>query len=157
RGYVFFVPGNHDWWNITNVEKGIPKLKLEESFIETNLKANKTIANPENTFLPKAGSPGPEFIDLNGDSLRIILIDTYRLIITDFKITQEEDFPLEKIFYARLDSLMKDSRKKNQKIILAGHQTLFAKGPNSKPLKTPNLFARIKASNSSFPAYHRMV
>ena len=157
KGHVFFVPGNHDWWNITNAEKGAPKLRMEESFIEANLAANKTIANPGNTFLPREGSPGPEFIDLNDDSLRIIFIDTYRLIITDFKAKQEEDFPLEKVFCAKLDSLMKDADKSNKKIIIAGHHTIFAKGPNSKPLKTPNLFARIKASNSSFPAYHRMV
>jgi hypothetical protein len=155
KGYVFFVPGNHDWWNITNAEKGIPKLKMEESFIESNLGANKTIANPGRTFIPKNGSPGPEFIDL--DSVRLIFADTYRLIITDFKKNQQEDYPLEKVFYSKLDSLMKDAGKKNFKIIISGHQTLFAKGHNSKPLKTPNLFARIKASNINFPAYHRMV
>jgi len=157
KGYVFFVPGNHDWWNITNVNKGIPKLKMEESFIETNLAHNNTIANPGMTFMPKNGSPGPDFIDLNNDSVRLILTDTYRLILTDFKQDQEEDFPLEKAFYSKLDSLMKDAKKKGLKVIIAGHQTLFAKGHNSKPLKTPNLFARIKASNINFPAYHRMV
>ena len=157
RGYVFFVPGNHDWWNITNPEKGLPKLKLEESYIEGILAANKTIANPGRTFLPSNGSPGPDFMDLNHDSIRLIFADTYRLIITDFKQNQQEDFPLEKAFYSALDSLMKDAGKRKQKIIIAGHQTLFAKGHNSRPLKTPNLFARIKASNINFPAYHRMV
>ena len=157
RGHAYFIPGNHDWWNITEVERGRRKLKMEESFIESNLSQNKTIANPGNTFLPKDGSPGPDFIDLDNDSIRIIFIDTYRLILTDFKQKQEEDFPLEKIFYPKLDSLMKDAARKKQHIILAGHNTIYAKGHNSKPLKSPNFFGRIKASNSSFPAYHRMV
>lgn len=157
RGHAYFIPGNHDWWNITDVEKGKKGLRMEESFIEKNLSQNKTIANPENTFMPKDGSAGPDFVDLDNDSIRIIFTDTYRLILTDFKMTQEEDFPLEKAFYSKLDSLIKDAGRKKQQVIITGHHTIFAKGPHSKPLKRPNFFGRIKASNSNFPAYHRMV
>jgi len=129
---------------------------MEESFIEANLRENKTIANPEGTFFPRNGEAGPDFIDLANGSLRIIFIDTYRLIITAFKKKQVGDFPIEKIFYHRLDSLVKDSKARHQKVIVTGHHTLHAQGPNSKPLKNPYLFGRIKASNSSFPSASRM-
>jgi UDP-2,3-diacylglucosamine pyrophosphatase LpxH len=156
KGHVFFVPGNHDWWNLTKLDKGLKALKMEESFIEANLRKNQTIANPGKAFLPRNGNPGPEYIDLDHGSIRIVLIDTYRLIITAFKKKQADDFPIEKIFYRQLDSLVKYSKTHHQKLIVAGHHTLFAKGPNSKPLKKPNLFGRIKASNSSFPSANRM-
>src|SRR5450755_4178121 len=56
KGYVYFIPGNHDWWNRTTYEKGRQKLAMEESFIEKNLKRNTSIANPDNVFLPKNGN-----------------------------------------------------------------------------------------------------
>lgn len=156
KGYAFFIPGNHDWWNLTKLDKGLPKLKMEESFIEANLRENKSIANSGETFFPKNGDAGPDFIDLANGSLRIIFVDTYRLIITAFKKEKTDDFPIEKIFYRRLDSLVRDSRARHQKLIVTGHHTLHAEGPNSKPLKNPYVFGRIKASNSSFPSASRM-
>jgi len=156
KGYAFFVPGNHDWWNLTKYGRAKNKLKMEESFIEDNLKKNKSIANPENTFVPRAGSPGPESVELNNHSIRIIFLDTYRLIITAFKQKQEDDFPIEKTFYHDLDSVLNDATLKHQRIIVTAHHPLYAKGPNSRPLKKPNIFGRIKASNSNFPACTRM-
>jgi UDP-2,3-diacylglucosamine pyrophosphatase LpxH len=156
KGYVFFVPGNHDWWNLTKLDKGLPALKKEESFIEANLSKNPTIANPGNTFLPRDGSPGPVCIDLDSGRLKLVLIDTYRLIITAFKKKEKDDFPIERIFYRQLDSVVKDAKARHQKLMVAGHHTLYAKGPNSKPLRNPYIFGRIKASNSSFPASSRM-
>jgi hypothetical protein len=157
HGYAFFVPGNHDWWNITKYGSGKLKLKMEESFIESNLAENKSIANPNRTFLPKDGDPGPESIELNNHTIRLIFVDTYRLIITAFKQKQEDDFPIEKTFYHDLDSVMKDATLKHQKIIVTAHHPLYAVGPNTHPLRKPNVFGRIKASNSNFPAGTRMV
>jgi len=156
HGYAFFVPGNHDWWNITKYGRGKNKLKMEEDFIEKNLEQNKSIANPDRTFLPKNSSPGPESVELNNNTIRLIFIDTYRLIITAFKQSQEDDFPIEKTFYHDLDSVMKDATLKHQKIIVTAHHPLYAKGPNTHPLKKPNVFGRIKASISNFPAGTRM-
>jgi len=156
HGYAFFIPGNHDWWNITEYGRGKNKLKMEESFIEKNLAENKSIANPERAFLPKNSDPGPESIELNNKTIRLIFIDTYRLIITAFKQYQEDDFPIEKTFYHDLDSVMQDAASKHQKIIVTAHHPLYAKGPNTHPLRRPNFFGRIKASNSNFPAGTRM-
>jgi hypothetical protein len=155
KGYAFFIPGNHDWWNRTNYEKGKPKLQMEESFIEENLKKNKNIANPDNTFLPKNGNYGPEFIDLSNGTIRIIFIDTYRIIQTGIKknkIPEEE-----KIFYDRLDSVIKEGYLMKEKIVVVAHHPVHVAGPYNKLLKHPYLFSRIKASSPDFPSYKAMI
>jgi len=156
KGYVFFIPGNHDWWNLTEFEKGSRKLKMEESFIEANLALNQSIANNRRVFLPKNAKPGPDFVDLNDNRLRIIFIDSYRLIINAFKEQDPRDLPMEQTFYKQLDSLLAEASARNEKVVVTAHHPVFAKGPNSKKLRDPNLFGRIKASNSSFPANNRM-
>src|ERR1700733_10106805 len=104
KGYVYFVPGNHDWWNIKSIERGKRKLKLEEDFIEQDLNKNSTIANPAHNFLPTDGSPGPDFAELDNHSIRVIFIDTYRLIMEGFKKKGTEDTALANHFYHSLDS-----------------------------------------------------
>lgn len=156
KGHVYFIPGNHDWWNITDYEKGKGKLKMEQSFIEANLAQNKSIANPGQTFLPRDGEPGPVWVDLNNNSIRIIFLDSYRLIIDEFKKKDTAETPSEKKFYATLDSVIADAFQHDKKVIVAAHHPVYAKGPNSGILKNPNLFGRIKASNSNFPSNHRM-
>ncbi|HEX4851130.1 MAG TPA: metallophosphoesterase [Puia sp.] len=156
KGYTYFVPGNHDWWNLTDYDKGKGKLKMEESFIESNLSQNKSIANPDQTFLPKNGEPGPDWVDLNNHTIRIIFIDSYRLIIDAFKKSEQLESAMEKKFYVALDSIIAEGVRHNEKVIVTAHHPVYAKGPNSSKLKSPNLFGRIKASNSSFPANNKM-
>ena len=155
RGSAFFIPGNHDWWNRTTYEKGYRKLAMEESFIEDNLKNNMNIANKENVFLPKNGAYGPEYVELNQGTIRIIFIDTYRIVQTGIKkskIPQEE-----KQFYPRLDSVIREGWLRNQKIIVAAHHPVYSSGPHTRSLKHPYLFGRIKASSPDFPSYHQMI
>lgn len=85
QGSAYFIPGNHDWWNRTTYEKGRPKLAMEESFIEKNLMQHSSIANPGKVFLPENGNYGPDFVELNHQSIRLIFIDTYRIIQTGIK------------------------------------------------------------------------
>jgi hypothetical protein len=155
-GHAYFVPGNHDWWNITNAERGKPKLKLEENFIEQNLKANRSIANPDHAFIPTNGDPGPEYVELNNHSLRIIFLDTYRLIINGFDPDRSEDPGMESVFYHKLQQLLRDASAQHQKIIVVAHHPVYGKGPNTGPLRHPHLFKRIKASNIHYPSYHRV-
>ncbi|HEV3224967.1 MAG TPA: metallophosphoesterase, partial [Puia sp.] len=155
KGYAYFIPGNHDWWNRPTYEKGKRKLAMEESFIEENLKKNTNIANPDNVFLPKNGNYGPEFVDLNHQTIRIIFIDTYRIIQTGIKknkIPEEE-----KLFYNRLDSVIKDGYTLKEKIVVVAHHPVHVAGPYNNLLKHPYLFARIKASSPDFPSYKMMI
>lgn len=154
KGYAYFIPGNHDWWNRTTYEKGKRKLQMEESFIEENLKKNKNIANPDNTFHPKNGSYGPEFVDLNHGTIRLIFIDTYRIIQTGIKKNKIPE--AEKTFYGRLDSIIKEGYLLKEKIVVVAHHPVHVAGPYNNPLKHPYLFGRIKASSPDFPSYKAM-
>ncbi len=155
NGYAYFIPGNHDWWNRTTYEKGRRKLAMEESFIEENLKLNTHIANHDNYFLPHHGSYGPEFVELNHQKIRIIFIDTYRIIQTGIKKSKIPEE--EKTFYARLDSTIKNGVVRNQKVIVVAHHPVMTAGPYNKTLKHPYLFGRIKASSPDFPSYREMI
>jgi predicted MPP superfamily phosphohydrolase len=155
RGYAFFIPGNHDWWNRTTYEKGKRKLAMEESFIEENLKLNSQIANPDNVFLPKNGNYGPEYVDLNHQTIRIIFIDTYRIIQTGIKKNKIPDE--EKTFYARLDSVINEGYLRKERIVVVAHHPVHVAGPYNNLLKHPYLFGRIKASSPDFPSYKAMI
>ena len=155
RGAIYFIPGNHDWWNLENFNEGRLKLKMEESFIEKNLANNKNIANSGNTFLPKNGNAGPDDVVLDEGRIRVIFMDTYRLIMMDFK--KEKDYlEKEKIFYSRLEALLLDAKKQKQKIIIAAHHPIFYQGLDSSAVKNTFLFSRIKASSINFPSYKKM-
>jgi hypothetical protein len=158
KGYVYFIPGNHDWWNTGNFSKGKKKLKMEESFIEANLEKNSTIKNPDSTcFLPSDGNPGPASVELNNGKLRIVFIDTEWFLLMGFKKTPEENETLARIFYHNIDSVLADAKNKGQQIIVAGHHPMIAYGPYNKKLKSPNLFKRIKSSYMTSPGYSSLI
>jgi hypothetical protein len=154
KGSAFFTPGNHDWWNRLTFERGRPKLAMEESFISKNLAGNSGIANPDNVFLPKNGGYGPEYVELNHQTVRLVFIDTYRIIMTGIK---KKKIPPEEIsFYDRLDSIIKAGYVLHQKIVVVAHHPVYSLGPLNKTLHHPYLFRRIKASYIQFPSYKTM-
>jgi len=125
KGAAYFVVGNHDWWNIMDIKRGKPKLKLEENFVEQNLAKNASIQNPGNTYLPKNGNPGPEPVVLNNGKIRVIAIDTYWLIISQFKRNRREKEAHEEQFYKDLESQMEDAKAKNQKVMIVSHHPVY--------------------------------
>lgn len=157
KGSVYFVPGNHDWWNITNFAKGKRKLKMEENFIETNLGKNTTITNPAQTFLPKDGSPGPASVELDNKKVRVVFIDTYWLILLGFKDNPKENPALANTFYHNLDSVLAAATALKQNIVVVAHHPVNRlSDAMAKPLKHPYFFGRIKQSNQTFPSYDSM-
>jgi len=154
KGSAFFIPGNHDWWNRMTYARGQPKLAMEESFISKNLKQNASIANPENVFLPRNGDYGPAFVELDNQTIRLIFIDTYRIILTGIK---KSKVPEEEIsFYDRLDSIIREGYLLKEKIIILAHHPVYSLSPFNKSLAHPYLFRRIKASHIQFPSYQSM-
>jgi hypothetical protein len=154
QGSAFFTPGNHDWWNRLSYERGRPKLAMEEAFISKNLEKNTSIANPGNVFLPKNGGYGPDYVELNNQTIRLIFIDTYRIIMTGIKknkIPQEE-----LLFYDRLDSIIRAGYQLKQKVVIVAHHPVYSLGPLNRSLSHPYLFRRIKASYTQFPSYKMM-
>ena len=157
KGSAYFVPGNHDWWNLTRFNQGKRKLKMEESFIEVNLRKNTTIANPDATFFPQNGSPGPAVQELDGGKVKIVFIDTDWLILLGFKHTPKQNFAFEPVFYHRLDSVLDASEREKQTVIVVAHHPVYSTGKVlAKPLKHPYLFARVKQSFEQFPSYKAM-
>jgi UDP-2,3-diacylglucosamine pyrophosphatase LpxH len=157
KGSAFFVPGNHDWWNLTDFNKGRKKLQMEESFIEANLKTNKTIANSDSTFLPRHGTPGPVSVQLNNGKVRVVFIDTFWLILLGYKTNPPENLILEKQFYHNLDSTLAVAKTMKQTVVIVCHHPVYTTGAKiSKKLKHPYLFARVKQSYKSFPSYADM-
>jgi Calcineurin-like phosphoesterase len=154
KGSAFFTPGNHDWWNRMTYSRGRPKLAMEESFISENLKLNTSIANPGNVFLPKNGSYGPEYVELDNHSIRLIFIDTYRIVQTGIKKSKIPEE--EKTFYDRLDSVIRAGYSLKEKIIVVAHHPVYSMGPFNRTLAHPYLFRRIKASHIQFPSYRLM-
>ena len=155
KGAAYFVPGNHDWWNTMNFKRGKPHLKLEENFIEQNLALNPTIQNPGNTFIPKNGTPGPDAVELNNGKIKVISIDTYWLILLQFKRNPAENRAYEKVFYHNLDSVIADATAKKQKVMLVSHHpAYYQRYRNAPPIwLVPR---RIGMSDLSFPSYKRM-
>ena len=148
-------PGNHDWWNRTTYQRGKDKLAMEESFIKSNLKLNTSIANPDKTFLPAHGDYGPEYVELNHQTIRLVFFDSYRIIQTGIKKSKPPEE--EKTFYHRLDSIIHAGYALKEQIVVVSHHPVYLKGPYDRNLKHPYLFARIKASNSNFPSYKIMI
>jgi hypothetical protein len=157
KGNAYFVPGNHDWWNLTHFERGRRKLKIEENFIEAILHTNKTIANPDATFFPKNGSPGPVAADLDNGKVKIVFIDTNWLNLLAFKYNPKENLALAKVFYQRLDSILASANTKKQQVIVVGHHATYTTGAIlNRTIKYPFLFKRIKQSYKDFPGYKNM-
>jgi UDP-2,3-diacylglucosamine pyrophosphatase LpxH len=156
KGSVYFIPGNHDWWNLENYKVGKSKLKMEENFVEKNLKNNQSIVNPDNTFLPKDGNPGPDYVVVNHKTIRIIFIDTYRLIMQDFTKNPSGYQQTEKKFYDNLEQILEEAKQENQKVIVAAHHPVFYDGLDSETIRDPYILSRIKASSINFPSYKKM-
>lgn len=60
---VVFIPGNHDW------KHGLEGLRRQERRVEAR-------GGPDVVFLPRAGCPGPDVLDV-GVRLRLVLLDTH--------------------------------------------------------------------------------
>ena len=157
KGFAYFVPGNHDWWNHINLKKGKKRLLAEQSFIEDTLKNFKTIQNhKEGTFLPTNGSPGPISKDFNDGKTRVIFIDTYRLIIEEGRKRHDDSLLLDS-FYKDLKVQLTDATKKHEKIIVVAHHPIHAKGKHSLPLVfMERLNRRFADSNTNYPPYNKM-
>lgn len=155
QGSAYFIPGNHDWWNYTDIKEGKQALLMEETFIEKVLNGFSDLKNKENTFIPSHGSPGPVFREFNHDKTRIIFIDSYRLILEEGE--KKRDTLLLNTFYRNLKKQLIEGSSKKQKIIVVAHHPIHAKGVHSMPLSAMQTFIRRFAdTNTNYPPYNRM-
>ena len=158
KGSAYFIPGNHDWWNKTNIKGGKKKLLCEQKFIENTLSNFRNLSNRNlDYFFPKNGMIGPVSKQFVNDQLRIIFIDTYRLIIEEGKIKKKDSLITAK-FYTDLRNQLLEAAKSNQKLIVVAHHPLVSKGKHSmEPSFIEKLFFRFGTSNLNFAAYQKAV
>ena len=155
QGSAYFIPGNHDWWNYTNLRYGKRALALEEQFIEKYLRDSSKVKNGANTFLPDNGSFGPEFREFNNNKTRVIFLDSYRLILEEG--SSRQDSTLLKLFYSNLQRMLREGTAKHQKIVVVAHHPIHAKGKHSIPLAAwETLVRRLADANTNYPPYNKM-
>jgi hypothetical protein len=131
KGSAYFVPGNHDWWNYTNLKLGKKALLKQEIFVENTLK-HSSLRNKENTFIPDNGEPGPVVREFNENRTRVIFIDTYRLILEEGGGRPDTGFL--GTFYRNVKRALWEGASKKQKIVVVAHHPIHAKGKHSVPL-----------------------
>ncbi|MBK5277537.1 MAG: metallophosphoesterase [Bacteroidia bacterium] len=124
RGSLYFIPGNHDWWNSTKMKKGKRSLKKEEVFINSYLSRNQYIKNNSTAFIPKDGNPIGA-MELNNDQLKLIFLDTQWLII------QKNEQEKVRV-YAQLDSILSSAISRKQKIVVAAHHPIYTISKHSR-------------------------
>jgi hypothetical protein len=154
KGSAYFIPGNHDWWNYTNLRLGRKVLLKQEIFVENILK-HSSLRNKENTFVPDNGEPGPVVREFNDNKTRVIFIDTYRLILEEGGGRPDTGFL--GTFYRNVKRALWEGAAKKQKIIIVAHHPIHAKGKHSAPLAAwESLVRRLADANTNYPPYNRM-
>jgi hypothetical protein len=117
KGY--FISGNHDWNK--GSDDGIEFIIRQANYIN-NKGANRI------KYLPKAGCPGPEAIDINND-LKIIFLDT-QWWLQDHNLSIAKinncDCTSEDNIVAKIDSILMLSQDKT--VLFAGHHPLKSYG-----------------------------
>jgi len=132
EGYVFWVPGNHDWkagrW------KGHWLVKKEAEFVESYYQTHKSIKNDSgHVFLPKDGLPGPLMESVPEHNYNLIAIDIQWWLQDQFfhKVPTEDGLNkrrMEERFLERLDSLIKMSITEGRLTIVAAHHPMYSNG-----------------------------
>lgn len=132
QGYVFWVPGNHDWkagkW------QGHWLVKKEAEFVESFYADHPTVKNDSgHVFLPKDGLPGPLMEHVPEHGYNLIAIDIQWWLQDQFfhKVPTEGGLNKRKMelrFLSRLDSLLSVSTNAHQLTIVAAHHPMYSNG-----------------------------
>ncbi|MCB9291079.1 MAG: metallophosphoesterase, partial [Lewinellaceae bacterium] len=118
EGKVFFVAGNHDWY-----EYGLDGLDREKKFIEKYL-------DREDVLLPEPGCGDPEEVDLT-DNLVLVLIDSQWYLENwdgHSEINDGCEVKSRDVFREYVEEAIKGNRSKN--IIIAIHHPPYTNGPH---------------------------
>lgn len=132
EGYVFWVPGNHDWkagrW------KGHWLVQVEANFVEKYYHENTNVLNDSGqVFFPKLGLPGPHVHEMHELGYNLITIDLQWWLQDQFfhKVPTEGGLKkkkMEELFLQRLDSALARSSKSGLKTFIAAHHPMYSNG-----------------------------
>ena len=111
-----FVAGNHDWDN--GGANGLHAVQRQEEYLRKF---------PQVELLPKAGCPGPEYIDLVG--VRLILLDTQWWLHSHVRAADCDGGPIDSS--AATDSLRELlASRGTREALVVGHHPLETRGPH---------------------------
>lgn len=130
KGYVFVVPGNHDWR--AGKRNGLQAIQDQAEWVNEYLLYNTQIANKRNAFTPEYGLPGPDFIDINYN-FRMIFIDTHWWLqhqnLKKVGLLANKNYrETSTAAFKKLDSLILDAKLKNMNVVLASHHPMVSSG-----------------------------
>ncbi len=136
-GYVFWLPGNHDWqagrW------KGDRLVVEEAGLVERFYAEDPWISNrPGSVFLPRHGLPGPALMRVSEHGYHLIAIDLQWWLQRQFfhRVPTEDGLSrkqMEERFLIRLDSLIALSVADSQLVIIAAHHPMYSNGHHGAP------------------------
>ena len=124
KGRIVFLPGNHDWQGY-----GLKGIRRQEKYIEKAL--NKGIEEKddwENYFYPDHGCSGPEVIEINNQTV-IVVVDSQWYLADWDKETEINDgceVKSRREFAFHFEEILRKNRNKN--VVVAMHHPIFSYG-----------------------------
>lgn len=115
KGDVFFIPGNHDWY-----DSGLKSVKRQENYIERAL-------NDKNVFQPENGCPIKK-VNISDDIVMLLLDTQWYLADWDKHPTINDDCDIKTRdeFFSVIGGEFKKNNEKT--IIVAMHHPMFTNG-----------------------------
>lgn len=114
-GKVFFIPGNHDWYN-----EGVPGLKRERDYLEEVLER-------DDVFHPKPGC-ALESIEVS-ENVQLLVVDS-QWYLTNWDnhptINDECEIKTREAFFLEVESELK--KNQNKTVVVAIHHPLYTNG-----------------------------
>jgi hypothetical protein len=127
RGRPIFLPGNHDWWGW-----GVDGVRRQELYVQEKISSYRNVqkTNPEHYFLPQAGCPGPEVVELT-DKIVVLVIDSQWWLANWVKNEEEKDTCAVKSrgeFAAYFKGVVQ--KYTSRQLIIALHHPPYTHGPH---------------------------
>jgi len=132
---VFFIPGNHDWYN-----NGLQSLSQEQEYL-------KKISKNKNIFLPKDGCP-LESIEIS-ENMQLVILDT-QWYLEDWNqhptINKDCSINTREKFFQEIEGEL--HKNQNKTILLAMHHPMFTNGIHGGKYALKN---HLYPTQSNFP------
>jgi predicted phosphodiesterase len=142
RGQFYVIPGNHDWKN--GKIGGLKDVKDQQSlcdnwFLKTSIVQNATTG----VYFKNVGMPGPIKQQIH-PKINLVTLDSQWWLQGDLfhkvdKLKGKSRRETAEIAYFQLDSIVKESAKKDELLIIAAHHPIFTNG-NHAHLRQPFRF-----------------
>jgi hypothetical protein len=114
---IIFIPGNHDW--AKGGDEGLDRLNRQQNYV------TKTLGDTD-SFLPKNGCPGPEYIDF--EAVRVIILDTDFFVNSDMPWNPDCHSADREATLEQLSEVIKTTD--GREVLVLAHHPLDTHGPH---------------------------